>query len=183
MLKFIVFFVCYFLSVNFVYAEDKNSESRSKIEKFDEKYGTLIVRGFTEVFVLGGLGGNIKIEVCEFKSGSDLTISIKGLRFSLKEHYDGRREFHQYMDKDKIDDFLKALEFLKGVNVSISSQKRFEVLYEMDNMSFAVVNDDKGELILLIIIEDGLFQVSGAFKMEDIEKIKQAVEKARSKLD
>jgi hypothetical protein len=121
-------------------AQDKAQQQppRTRIEAFEGKTGSVIIRGFSKVGELrGALGGGIlTLQSMEF---SDAVTGQKeyGIAIDIKETDRLERSHRSFIDFDEIDSLLKGIDYISKIDKSSTTLDNFQADFRT-----------KGELVI-----------------------------------
>lgn len=85
MRAWIAFTAAFLLCAPFAYGQEQQPKPATKIEAFQAKIGVVLVRGFTEVGTIHGLGGDVTVDSREFRDAAIPASRITGVSIDIKE--------------------------------------------------------------------------------------------------
>src|ERR1700722_15709132 len=95
----------------------------TKLEAFSAKTGVVIIRGFTTVGTLPGLG-SVSIDAREFRDAATKS-KVTGLSFEVKESGRFEKENTSFVDYDEIDSLIQGIDYISRINSSVTPMKSF----------------------------------------------------------
>jgi hypothetical protein len=102
--------------------------SQTKIELFQAKTGSVLIKNFSEIGSLRGLGGTATVTSWEFID-AQTGKKAYGLSVEVKESSRLEREERAFIDYDEIDSLLKGLDYINTIDKSITKLKNFQADY------------------------------------------------------
>ena len=103
-------------------------QTQTKIELFQAKTGSVLIKNFSEIGSLRGLGGTVTITSWEFID-AQTGKKAYGLSVEAKESSRLEREDRAYIDYDEIDSLLKGLDYISTIDRGITKLKNFQADY------------------------------------------------------
>jgi len=174
--------VCLFLlSAGSIQAQQKATEPQTKLETFQARTGAVVIKNYSEIATLRGIGGTVTVTSFEF---IDAQTGKKeyGISIEAKESGSLEREGRAYVDYDEIDSLLKGIDYISKVDGSQSKLKNFEANYKTKGeLEVSVFNDREG-------IETGVSvgrigRVGVYFKPEKFQEFRKIIVDAKAALD
>lgn len=125
-----VVFVLVIISTSATAQTAKQTESKTKLESFEAKTGTVIVSGFTTAGeVRGGLRGGVTVEAVEFTDATSGT-KMSGIRIEVSQGDDIGTQSISFVDADEIDSLLKGIDYISKVDKSATKMNDFQADYK-----------------------------------------------------
>lgn len=103
-------------------------EPRTKLEEFDRRYATVLVKGFTQVATLNARDGDVRVDAMEYRDSGNGTRAA-GLVIALRENREGIPENRSFIDYEEISLLVKAIDSLATANETMTKLVSFEVRY------------------------------------------------------
>jgi hypothetical protein len=153
----------------------------TKLEAFSAKTGVVLIRGFSTIGRINGLG-QITVEAREFRDGGNPNMRVTGLAFDVKESGQLERDNISFVDYDELESLLKGIEYISKVDRKVTSMEEFEAEYKTKG-DFAVMTLSTSEGLRLAISSGKFGKVSAYFNFDDLPKLKQLIEEGKAKLD
>ncbi len=107
--------------------EQDADEPLTRMEAFEARTGTIIVKNYTVIGEVSGLGGTVTVTSYEFV---DAQAGRKeyGIGVDIRESAGAQRETRTYVDYDEIDGFIRGLDYIIKIERS-TSLENFEAEY------------------------------------------------------
>ena len=107
--------------------EQDSDEPLTRMEAFEARTGTVIVKNYTVIGEVSGFGGTVIVTSYEFV---DAQAGRKeyGIGVDIKESGGAQRETRTYVDYDEIDGFIRGLDYIIKIERS-TSLENFEAEY------------------------------------------------------
>ncbi|MCS6116671.1 hypothetical protein [Shewanella baltica] len=154
----------------------------TKLEAFQAKSGSVIIKGYTTVGRISGINGIISVDAREIKDAGAGSAKTSGITISVKE--DGRlaRENTSFIDADEVASLLQGIEYISKVTKEITHLENFEAEYRTKgDFSIVIFNTKTGELS--IAVSSGRIGKTSAYiKVEALAELKQLINQAKLKL-
>ncbi len=162
--------------------QDNPSKPATKLESFQAKTGVVLVRGFTTVGKLRGLGGEITVDARDFRDAGNSGAHVSGISISVKESDRLERENVSFIDADEIDSLLTGLDYISKANKDSTKLDHFEVEYQTKgDFSVTVFNESNGNLA--VAVSSGrIGKTTTYLKLGDIPELVRLITSAKSKL-
>lgn len=103
-------------------------EPLTKLEKFEARTGTVIVKNYTDVGSVTGFGGVVSAISYEFVDAQSGRKEF-GLGIEIRDSRPSEREERLYLDYDEIDSLVKALDYMIKIDKS-ETLENFEAQYK-----------------------------------------------------
>ncbi len=177
----IIFFAVFTFAVSAQDAAPAQKESKTKLEAFEAKTGTVLIKGIQEIGSVEGSGA-VTVECREF---TDANTGHKeyGIIIEVKESARFERKSKSLIDYDEIDSLLKGIDYISKVNKSVTQLTSFEAVYKTKgDLSVTTFNTDRDEM--RAAIQSGRIGSATAFFSPDqLTKFRVLIENAKVKLD
>lgn len=161
--------------------QQKAPEPQTKVETFQARTGVVLIKNFSEIAVLRGLGGAVTVVSFEF---IDAQTGKKEYGISIEAKESGRleREGRAYVDYDEIDSLLKGVDYISKVDASQTKLKNFEANYKTKGeLQVSVFNDREGTETAVSVGRIG--RVSVYFKPDKFQEFRKIIVDAKAVLD
>jgi hypothetical protein len=155
----------------------------TKLEAFQAKTGTVVIRGYTTVGKVSGLGGDVTVDAREFKDGSNPnTPRVTGISVNVKETGRLERENTSFIDADEVDSLLKGIDYIDKITKDVTSLDLFEAEYRTKgDLRITVFNDPRGGLS--VAVSSGQISRTSAYlKMSQLDTFRSLIVAAKSKI-
>jgi hypothetical protein len=131
--------------------EPQGKTPATKLEQFAARTGVVFVKGFTTVGSLKGLGGEVSVDVLEFRDARNRRSTVYGVLFTVTENGRFERYDTSFVDEDEIDSLIAGLDYISKIDRSITTFQNFEAGYATkDDLSFVVFSDSRGGVRLVV---------------------------------
>jgi hypothetical protein len=162
--------------------QEGQPEPATKLEAFQARTGVVIVRGFSTVGTIRGLGGNVTIDARDFRDAGDPTRRVTGISVSIKETSRLERENTSFIDSDEIEGLLHGVDYIVKASSEVTKLDNFEVEYRTKGyFSVIVFNDSRGQLSVAVT-SGRVGRTSAYLKLSDLAEFRKLIVAAQSKL-
>lgn len=153
----------------------------TKLEAFQARTGVVIIRGFTTVGTIRGMG-SVTVDAREFKDASTATPRSTGVSIEVKEPGRLERENRAFIDSDEIQSLLAGIDYIANASAAVTTLSKFEVEYRTKgDFSVTVFNDSSGKLSAAV--SAGRIGKSSAYlSMEQLRELRELIVSARAKV-
>ena len=119
---------------------------KTDLELFQEKYGTVIVQGFSRVGVIKGIGGTFQITVKEYKT-SNTSTKVKGLLVEIDTGERYSSSARSFIEFSEIESLIKGITYISKIDKTATTLESFQADYTTkDDFRVSVFNDSAGKL-------------------------------------
>jgi hypothetical protein len=165
------------------YAEDTATDQapKTKLEAFQAKTGTVIVKGYSEIGSINGIGGSVSITAREFLDATNPAAKTTGVVIEVSESGRLQRVNRSLIDSDEIASLLKGIDYISGITGSVTKQSSFEADYRTKgDFKITVFNTKQG---IEAAVSAGMIGKTTVYlKLEDLQKLKSLIIQAKEKL-
>ncbi|HQS59957.1 MAG: hypothetical protein B7Y56_03370 [Gallionellales bacterium 35-53-114] len=156
-------------------------KATTKLEAFQVKSGSTIIKGFTTVGIIKGEGA-ITVDAREFRDASNPKTRTVGVSLTVSHAYPSSRENTAYIDSDEIESLIAGIDYISKVTKEITPFTNFEAEYRTKgHLEITVFNRSNGK-ISAAISAGRIGKTSVYIDMEQLAELKQLIIEARSKL-
>jgi hypothetical protein len=159
-------------------------EPRNKLEDFDGRVETVLIRGRLWVGTVRAQNGTARVEATEIRD-SVTSATASGVVITLKA--DGGpagSDIRSLIDYDEIDALLKAMDTASKASESITRLSHFEVRYRTKGDFEIMVFKQLESNLIAAAIEGGFFDRSRLYlSIEDLVKLRWMIAQAKERLD
>lgn len=155
-------------------------EPRTKLEAFDERYGTVLLKGFTQINSIDVRG--VRVDAIELRDLARAT-RVTGIVIALSGGGDKPYENRAFVDYEEIDGLLAGIDSVSRVNETMTKLVGFEGKYRtLGDFEVGVFRQTRsGNAVSL---STGVCdQVRVTMSLDDLTKVRAMVVEAKSKLD
>lgn len=182
-IKFVVFFlITFLLSLGAAQAQENPPKPATKLENFQAKTGIVVVRGFTTVGTIRGIGGDITVDARDFRDAANPNSHVSGISIAVKETNELGRENTSFIDADEVDSLLAGLAYISKANKEVTKLDQFEVEYRTKgDFSVTVFNETNGKLAVAVS-SGNIGKTTSYLKLEKLPELVGLVNSAKSKI-
>jgi hypothetical protein len=121
--------MCVCLSSSAQTPDKPKPEPQTKIEAFQAKTGSVLIKNYSEIGTVRGTGGDVTVTSWEF-TDPQTKRKEQGISVSVKDHGGAEREERSYVDYDEIDSLLAGIDYISKVSPNSMKLKSYEAVYE-----------------------------------------------------
>jgi hypothetical protein len=155
-------------------------EPRTKLETFDERYGTVVLKGFTQINSIEVRG--VRVDAVELRDLARATRVI-GLVIALAGGGEGPQENRAFIDYEEIDGLLAGIDSVSRVNETMTKLVGFEGKYRTLG-DFEVIVFRQTRSGNAVSVTTGVCdQVRITMSLDELTKVKAMIAEAKTKLD
>lgn len=158
-------------------AQQKSEEAQTRVEIFQAKTGAVLIKNYSDIGAISGLGGTITVTSYEF---ADAQTGRKeyGLGIEAKESGRLEREARSYVDYDEISSLIAGIDYISKVDGSQSKLKNFEAHYKTKGELDVTVFSGRGRIEAAVSV--GRFGAVSVFlQLDALQKFRQVKARAR----
>lgn len=161
--------------------QQKTEEAQTKVEVFQAKTGAVLIKNFSEIGTVSGLGGTVTVTSFEFVDAQTGRREY-GLGTEAKESGRLEREARSYVDYDEINSLVAGIDYIAKVDGSQSKLKNFEAHYKTKGDLDVTVFSNGGRTEAAVSV--GRFSAVSVFlELNNLQKFRQLVVEAKAALD
>lgn len=162
---------------------ESQKPAATKLEAFQSRTGVVLIRGYSTLGTVRGMGGEVTVDAREFRDGSNPNAPrTTGISITVKEAGRLERESISYVDVDEIDSLLKGIEYISKATRDVTKLDQFEVDFcTKGDLRLTVFNGPKGE-VSAAVSSGSVGRARTFLKLADLEKLRDLVATARAKL-
>ncbi|NWO03854.1 hypothetical protein DFO83_104219 [Idiomarina loihiensis] len=163
--------------------QDTVPQAKTKIEQFSAKTGIVLIRGFHKIGNTQGLyNTSVNIEAKEFTNVTDGTKQYGITIEAFKENGQYDKDHTSFIDYDEIDSLVKGIEYISKVKASVTKLDDFQADYSTRG-DLKISTFSSGEQIMAAVTSGNIGAVAAYFNIDDLEKVKALIVKAKNKID
>ena len=126
------------------------NKAKTELETFREKYGAVIVKSYSELPVVNGLGGSFKIMVQEYRNAGTNT-KVKGLVVEVDKAEKYSTPARSFIEYSEIDSLIKGINYIAKIDKPITMLSLFEAEYKTKgDFEITVFNNAAGKISVAI---------------------------------
>ena len=161
--------------------QQKQTESQTKIEIFQARTGVVLIKNYTVMGSITGLGGTITVTAFEF---TDAQTGKKEYGIGIEAKESGRlsRENRSYVDYDEISSLIAGIDYTSRIDGKQSKLKNFEAHYRTrGELDVTVFSGQAG--IESAVSVGRISSISVFLQLEGLQKFRQIIVDAKAALD
>ena len=183
MKKVVIIAVLALLFTSMAYGEEPAEPQKpaTKLEAFQAKTGIVVVRGFTTVGTVNGLG-TVTVDARDFRDASNPKTHITGVSITVKESGRLERENTAFIDSDEITSLLAGLDYVSKATKDVTPLTNFEVEYRTKgDFRITVFNNSSGELSAAVSA-GRIGKTSAYINLQQVIELRKLILDAKSKI-
>jgi hypothetical protein len=154
---------------------------RNKLEEFEARQGTLLVKGRTWIATLRSQGGNARVEATEIRDTGHLMRAL-GVTITISTS-SPQSETRCLIDYEEIDDLVKAFDAMAKAEDSITKLSHFEAHYRTAS-DFEIIVFKQISGGIAAAIEGGFFERTRVLiTLEEFTRLRWMIVQAKEKVD
>jgi hypothetical protein len=156
---------------------------KTRLEQFQAKTGSVVIKGFTEVGTASGkYGSTVTVSAMEFTDASSGAKQF-GITIDIKASGDYPQKNTSYIDLDEVDSLLKGIDYIAAADKTVTKLSSFEATYRTKG-DFAMTVFSSSRTGTMLAVESGRFGTARAyFDISELPKVRQLIEKAHKILE
>jgi hypothetical protein len=156
---------------------------RNKLEDFEGRVETLLIRGRHWVGTVRGQNGTARVEATEVRD-SVTSDTASGAVITIMAEGGPAGEIRSLIDYDEIDALLRAMDAAAKASESITRLSHFEVRYRTKGDFEIMVFKQLENNVVAAAIEGGFFERSRLYlSIDDLVKVRWMIAQAKERLD
>jgi len=160
-------------------------EPRNKLEDFESRLNTVLIKGHTWVGTLRLQNGSVRVEATEVRDTGNSTRAT-GVVITIvpAEPHAAPNEIRSLIDYEEIDPLVKAIDTVAKADETITKLTHFEVRYRTRGDFEAIVFKQLSGGAIAAAIEGGFFErVRLLLTLEELTKLRWMIVQAKERLD
>ena len=158
-------------------------EPRNKLEDFEGRVETLLIKGRHVVGTVRGQSGFARVEASEVRD-SATSATASGAVVTIKADGEPASDIRSFIDYDEIDALLRAMDTAAKASESITRLSHFEVRYRTKGDFEIMVFKQLENNVIAAAIEGGFFERSRLYlSIDDLVKLRWMIAQAKDRLD
>lgn len=158
-------------------------EPRNKLEDFDGRVDTILIKGRTWTGTVRGQNGTARVEATEIRD-TGKSSKANGVVITIVADGGPPGEIRSFIDYEEIDPLIKAIDTAGKASESVTKLTHFEVRYrtrgDFEIMVFKQLSDNA----VAAAIEGGFFDRSRIYlTLEELNKLRWMIAQAKDRLD
>ena len=159
-------------------------QPRTKLEAIESGVEKVLIKGFTQIANLGTRGADIRIDAIEIKEARAGGDRATGIVIVLRESGESPRESRAFVDYEEIDQLLKALGAVAGVNESVTKLVGFEARYRtVGDLEISVFRQSRISGTAASLSSGICDRVTALLTIDDMDRLRAHIVEAKRQLD
>lgn len=160
-------------------------EPRTKLETLNERYSSVIIKGFTRITTVEVRG--VRIDAVEMrdtmKTPHQLVLFAKGIIVVLREGGERPDDNRAFVDYEEIDPLLNAIDAISRVDETATKLAGFEARFKtVGDLELSVFRQTRSGTA--VIISTGICdRPQITLSLDDLAKVKAMIQEAKARLD
>jgi len=156
-------------------------EPRTRLEALDQKYGTVLYKGFTRIITVEIRG--VRIDAIELRTANS-SDRVKGVVVQLRDSGTDRREQNRaFIDYQELTPLINALAEVEGVDETSTKLANFEAKYRTNGDLEVNVFRQTRNLTTATLTTGVCEQVTQTLTLDELQKFRAMIAEAKSRLD
>jgi len=158
-------------------------EQRTRLEEFEAKAQTVVIKGSTRVAILNTSSGSARVEALELRDTGDSTRAT-GVAITLKDSTrQSNAESRSYIDYEEIDPLIKGLDSMARSDETITKLTSFEARYRTrGDFEITVFRQTSGGIAATL--SSGTFdRIAISLSLDELGKLRWMILQAKVRLD
>lgn len=160
------------------------NQSKTKLEAFQAKSGTVLIKGFSRIgSVSGRYGGAAEVQSVELRdAGSPLRVT--GTVVTITEAGRLERESRSFIDYDEIDSLIKGIDYVIRADATVTKLSSFEANYSTrGDLTVTVFSQQQSADLGAAISSGAIGTVRVFLGLTDLTKFRGLLAEAKARLD
>lgn len=158
-------------------------ESRTKLERIDDRHSTVIVKGFTRITTVEVSG--VRIDAVDMRELGNVS-RAKGIVVVVMNNAEGNnrpRDFRAFVDYEEIDPLLNAIDAAVRIDETVTKLPGFEAKYrtlgDLEITVFRQTRSGNAAILTTGVCEQG----RTALTLDELAKVRAMIQEAKARLD
>jgi len=153
-------------------------EVKTKLEAFEYQTGTVIIRGYSKISSVSGMG-TVDVDCMEFTNVSS-AVRDTGIVIEVKPSGKYASPERSFIDYDEIEPLLSGIDYISKVTIAAIKLEMFEATYKTEGgFSVGVYNTKTGEIGAVVKSD----RAAAYFDTTKLNVFKDIIIQAKKKLD
>jgi hypothetical protein len=162
--------------------EPSTTKPKTELEGFQEKFGSVIIKGYTEIGSIPLEGRTLSLDARELRDATT-NEKVKGLVVEIdpKERFSTRKR--SFVEYEEIESLSRGLEFISKIDKSVTPLSNFEATYRTKgDLEVTVFNDSTGKLAVAVSV-GGIAKETAFGELDLLNELNALIKKAKDTLD
>ena len=159
----------------------EKEQPKTKLEAFAAETGAVIIKGYTDIGKVAGMGA-VEVDCREFTNAQS-GLKSYGMVINVKEYGRLERENNSFIDFDEIPSLISGIDYISKINKDVTKLQNFEATYTTKgDFAITVFNNAKGEIS--IAVKSGrIGRASAYLTMQQIDQLRSLIVSAKEKIE
>src|SRR5215831_11270208 len=158
-------------------------EPRNKLEDFDGRMETILIKGRTWTGTVRGQNGSARVEATEIRDTAKST-GATGVVVTIMADGGPPGDIRSLIDYEEIEPLIKAIDTAGKASESVSKLSHFEVRYRTRGDFEVMVFKQLSDNAIAAAVEGGFFDRSRIYlTLEELTKLRWMIAQAKDRLD
>jgi hypothetical protein len=155
-------------------------EPRTRLEALDQKYGTVLYKGFTRIITVEIRG--VRIDALELRTANS-SERVKGVVVQLRDSADRREQNRAFIDYQELTPLINALAEVEMVDETSTKLANFEAKYRT-NGDLEITAFRQTRNLTAVTLSTGVCdQVTQTLTLDELQKFRAMIAEAKTRLD
>ena len=159
-------------------------ESRTKLEDIEERYSSVVIKGFTRITTIEVRG--VRIDAVEMRDVGNIARAVmraKGVVISLREGGERPSDNRAFIDYEELDALLNAIDVIARVDETTTRFPGFEAKYRTSG-DFEISVFRQTQRGTAVMLTTGICdRATQTLTLDDLAKVKAMIQEAKTRLD
>jgi hypothetical protein len=155
-------------------------EPKTKLESFQRQTGTVVIKGYSEMGKIGGLG-SVSVDCMEFIDASTRRRQM-GIVIEVTESGRLEKSDRSFIDYDEIDPLLKGIDYIANVKTEATRLGNFEAIYKTKG-EFSVITFSSSGKVDAAVKSGYALPATAYLSLKQLGELRNLISRAKQKLD
>lgn len=155
-------------------------EPRTKLEATEDRYSTVIIKGFTRITTVEVRG--VRIDAVEMRELGNVT-RAKGLVVVLREGGERPDDNRAFVDYEEIEPLLNAIDAISRIDETATKLAGFEARYKTQGDLEIGVFRQTSRGTAVVLTTGICDRATASLTLDDLAKVRTMIQEAKSRLD
>ncbi len=182
-MKYSILLILVFAACAFGQAKETiPTKTRTDLEAFQEKYGVVVIKSYSNVGRMTGTGGTFSLQALTLNNPTNNT-KVRGLVVEVETSERYSSSARSFVEYDEIDSLIKGIDYISKIDKSKTPLDLFEAKYTTKG-GFEIVVFNNSQDKLSVAISVGSYGSKTIYvKLEDISTLVLNLQNAKAILD
>ena len=155
-------------------------EPRTRLEALEQRYGTVLYKGFTRIITVEIRG--VRIDALELRTANS-SDRVKGVVVQLRDSTDRREQNRAFIDYQELTPLINALAEVEVVDETSTKLANFEAKYRTNGDLEINVFRQTRNLTAVTLSTGVCDQVMQTLTLDELQKFRAMIAEAKTRLD